>query len=550
MRHDNVSRRGGKGSAGQTRGNALWGGGKGTLPATLTVLLLVVLALGAGRVQASDGSKVDAYLSPGLLDQAQAAPDALFDVIVQAGPGRKTKDVADAVSQVQSDAHGAGSALKRTFVSIAGTSATLTGKQILRLAKQSDIESITPDAATGATYSNSQTWVGASRILQSATNPWDTSSFTYPTVAVVDSGVQPRTDFGKRLKTQVSFVSTGTNSSGDGFGHGTMVAGIAAGSGVGYAGVVPRATIVSLDVLNDLGVGRESDAVAACDWILANKDAYNIRVANFSINAGLGASILYDPLDRAVEKLWLNGVVVVASAGNYAVDGAAGGVLFAPANDPFVITVGASDVNSTTDTFDDFAAPWSSWGYTYDGFLKPEISAPGRRITAPVPPTSTLTQLFPSRKVSRDYMWMSGTSFATPIVAGAAAWFLAAHPSWTPDQVKGALMLAADVPNGYAAPGALGVGVLDGCGTSGTGSLPNPNAGLNRFVTTDPATGLLVFDSASWASAAAADASWNSASWSSASWSSASWSSASWSSASWSSASWSSASWASYLGVE
>jgi serine protease AprX len=287
-----------------------------------------------------------------------------------------------------------------------------------------------------------------------------------------------------------------------------------------------------------------SDAIAACDWILQNKDAYDIRVANFSINAGLGASILYDPLDRAVERLWLNGVVVVASAGNYAVDGAASGVLFSPANDPFVITVGATDVNSTTDTSDDLAAPWTSWGYTYDGFFKPEISASGRRTIAPVPPNSTLTKLFPTRKVSRDYMWMSGTSFAAPIVSGTAAWFLAAHPSWTPDQVKGALMLAADVPNGYAGPGALGVGVLDGSGNVGATTPPNPNAGLNQFVMADPATGLMVFDAASWSSEAASNASWNSASWSSASWSSASWSSASWSSASWSSASWSSASWA------
>ena len=90
-----------------------------------------------------------------------------------------------------------------------------------------------------------------------------------------------------------------------------------------------------------------SDVLAACDWILQNKDTYNIAVANFSINAGSGASIANDPLDKAVEKLWLNGVVVVAAAGNYAVDGAESGVGFAPANDPFVITVGASDTNNT-----------------------------------------------------------------------------------------------------------------------------------------------------------------------------------------------------------
>ena len=73
--------------------------------------------------------------------------------------------------------------------------------------------------------------------------------------------------------------------------------------------------IVSLDVLDDTGAGTVSDVLAACDWILQNKEQYNIRVANFSLNAGSGAGVANDPLDRAVEKLWLNGIVVVAAAG-------------------------------------------------------------------------------------------------------------------------------------------------------------------------------------------------------------------------------------------
>ena len=104
---------------------------------------------------------------------------------------------------------------------------------------------------------------------------------------------------------------------------------------------------MSLDVLDDQGNGTVSDLLAACDWILQNKDKYDIRVANFSINAGSGGGVQNDPLDRAVEALWLNGVVVVTAAGNYAVDGAESGVGYAPANDPFVITVGASDTNNT-----------------------------------------------------------------------------------------------------------------------------------------------------------------------------------------------------------
>jgi hypothetical protein len=120
----------------------------------------------------------------------------------------------------------------------------------------------------------------------------------------------------------VSFVSSGVNSASDGFGHGTLVAALAAGSTEGYtrrrAEGEHRLARRSQRPRRRLYERRDRRA----DWILTNKAQYKIRVANFSVNAGSGASVLSDPLDRAVEKLWLNGVVVVASAGNYAVNGA------------------------------------------------------------------------------------------------------------------------------------------------------------------------------------------------------------------------------------
>jgi hypothetical protein len=140
-------------------------------------------------------------------------------------------------------------------------------------------------------------------------------------------------------------------------------------------------------------------------------------------------------------------------------------------------------------------------------------------------------------------MWMSGTSFAAPVISGAAAQILARHPDWGPDQVKGALMLAArGLP--LAAGAAGGVGEVDAGAAAAVLAPPNPNAGLNAFVKIDPATGAPLFDQASWAAAAGASASWNAASWNSASWAAASWSSASWAAASWNSASWAAASWA------
>ena len=543
MRHEDSGRRqqGSSGSAGGLRGNALWGGRPAQWPVLLAVLLVLSVVLGAGRVDNAGAAKRTTLVPESLLAAATANPNGVFDVIVQ-GKGRSTKELADDVRTTRRDHPGKGFGVRRGFVRLASTSAQLTGRQILRLAERRGIRAITLDSKTAATaYGNSQTWpavVGASW----STPPADT---TYPTIAVLDSGVQARSEFGSRLLTQVNFVSSGVNAPGDGRGHGTLVASIAANGGSSYAGAEPRANIVSLDVLDDAGNGRVSDVIAACEWILAHKDEYNIRVANLSLNAA-GGPFHLDPLDRAVEMLWLNGIVVVVASGNYGTsDTEPSGVVFSPANDPFVITVGASSTRNTVSTSDDYAAPWSAWGYTGEGFLKPEVAAPGRWMRGAVPSSSTMKTTFSDRSLGTDNMWMSGTSFAAPVVSGLVATILSRHPSWTPDQVKGALMLTASMPWDYASGGPFGVGVVNGAAALATSGDANPNAGLNQFVSTDPDTGLPAFDGTAWYDEASENASWNSASWSSASWSSASWSSASWSSASWSSASWSSASWSS-----
>ena len=145
---------------------------------------------------------------------------------------------------------------------------------------------------------------------------------------------------------------------------------------------------------------------------------------------------MYDPLDKAVERLWLSGVVVVAAAGNYGVEGKPSGVPFAPGNDPFVITVGADDIDGSVSTNDDYTAPWSAYGYTLDGFAKPDIAAPGRYMVGPVPATSTLVAEKPASVVAPGYIQLSGTSFAAPVVAGAAVQILSAHPRGRPTRSR------------------------------------------------------------------------------------------------------------------
>jgi len=526
----------GKPSKADTRSSALWGKPGRALLAFFVLALALTAPVGAG---ASPGY---AYTTPGLIAAAQADPSATFNVIIQGSVGKSTGAIASVVKSTISSNPGSARGIKRQFSSVNGVAANLTGAQVLRLAQKNGIAAITTDAQVqlAGSLSNKQRWPFVSGVQKFWAN--GTSAAT-PTIAVIDSGIDAgRADFGGRVVANVTMTALAGNSVGDGRGHGTFVAGIAAGSGDGYAGAAPASKIVSIDVMDDQGMAMTRDVISAADWILANKDKYGIRVANFSLHSSQPNSFMFDPLDKAVERLWTAGVVVVAAAGNYGVDGQPSGVPFAPGNDPFIITVGADDVDGSVSTVDDTAAPWSAYGYTLDGFAKPDLAAPGRYMVGPVPMTSTLVAEKPASVVAPGYIQLSGTSFAAPVVAGAAAQILSAHPTWTPDQVKGALMVtAAKTPS--AAPLSEGVGIVDVAKAVALTSAPNPNAALNKFLITDPVSGGKVFDSASWSQIATANASWNQASWSDASWNQASWNSASWASASWSSASWNSASW-------
>ena len=545
------------GTRGNLRGSALWGKPKGESrssalwgkPGRGFAILALVAALAApvAATAGSTGRSVQAAraLVPAtLMEDAQAHPTKVFSVIVQGSRGTKSSTVAQSVNNSLSAKPGKAKGVKKAFTSVNGVSAQLTGAQLVDLAKRPGILAITVDSRIrlSAQYSNDQTWVDSAGVSDFYTG-MSLAGLNVPAIAVVDSGVQAgRLDFGGRVIKSVTMTNLLPNSPGDGRGHGTFVAGIAAGSKAGYAGAAPTAPIVSIDVMDDSGMAVTSDVIAAADWILANKKTYNIKVANLSLQSTVAGSFMYDPLNKAVEKLWFSGVVVVAAAGNYGDNGNPTTVAYAPGNDPFIISVGASDTNGTGFTStDDTAAPWSAYGYTLDGFAKPDLGAPGRQLVGPVPATSTMPLEAPARVTAPGYMWMSGTSFSAPVVSGAAALILAKNPTWTPDKVKGALMLSA---RPTAAGMALGVGEVNAKGAFDVTNPPNPNLGLNAYVGSD-GTGGLVFDSASWANAATANASWNQASWNSASWANASWANASWNAASWANASWAQASWSS-----
>jgi serine protease AprX len=229
---------------------------------------------------------------------------------------------------------------------------------------------------------------------------------------------------------------------------------------------------------------------------------------------------------------------------------------YAPANDPFVITVGALDLHNTTNPDRADVPSWSAWGRTFDGFEKPELSAPGRSIAGPIPPDSTLAtnpklkfHIVP--RTDGSDITLSGTSLSTPIVSGIVSDLLALRPNLTPDQVKGALMLSAQnlrrVRN-FAA----GVGEVSAPAAIAVANPPNPNRGLDRFLVADPSGDGVIFDDAGWLAAAQSSRAWNDVSWSDGwtgaawplvSWSDVSWSDVSWSDVSWSDVSWSDVSW-------
>ena len=524
------------GSATGKRDNALWGRGGRGLVLTALAACTLLLPLAAGAKDGVPGNSTETFVAPGLLDKAAKDPGRKLHVIVQSS---------SAASDAEGKITGLGADVRRRLGLIGAVAIDITAGKLAALAKQPGL-TITPDSSVqlNGTISSDQMWPyesGAAKLWGTATSPAPQA----PTIAIVDSGIEAgRADFGNgsRVVGNVTITNSTGNSPGDGRGHGTFVAGIAAGSADHYAGAAPNAGILSLDVMDDTGTARTSDVIAACDFILAHKAQYNIRVANFSLHSGAFNHFYNDPLDLAVEKLWFNGIFVVAAAGNYGSPTGPSGVMHAPGNDPFIMTVGAVDIGNKVALGDDSNAPWSAYGYTEDGFAKPELGAPGRYMIGPVPQGSTLVAQKPGNVVAPGYIQLSGTSFAAPVVAGVAAQLLARHPDWTPDQVKGALMMSAK-PVPQAKPGSVGVGQLN-AGKAGDlkGTPPNPNLALNRFLSAG--AGGASFDAASWAATVSGNASWAAASWADASWATASWSAASWADASWAAASWADASWA------
>ena len=362
----------------------------------------------------------------------------------------------------------------------------------------------------------------------------------------------------------------------DEFGHGTHMAGIIAGNdtygaGTAYAhnadqftGVAPDAHVINVKAGDENGVVDVSQVLAAIDWVVQHRNdpGANIRVLNLSFGTDSVQSYVLDPLAFAAETAWHDGIVVVAAVGN---GGNSTPSVNDPANDPYVLSVGAADTQGTLTTSDDTVASFSAGGNLT---RTPDVVAPGTHIESLRVPGSEIDAAYGSVATvgaPPRFFKGSGTSQATAVVSGAAADILSAHPSWSPDQVKYALDNSATRLSGQPATlqgnGEINVGRALSTMTlplltkqlfvpsTGLGTLEGSRGSLHvtsSGVTLGGEQDIFgnAFNSATMAAAESSGASWAGGNWNGASWGGASWAGTNWQGASWGGASWAGTSWA------
>ena len=362
------------------------------------------------------------------------------------------------------DMQGRGATIRSKFHTIRAVTMRVPVSMLAELAKDPNVAYITPDRTQKMT-ANPVTEEFATAVEADVAASQYALDGTGIGVAVIDSGIADHPDLhhsngNSRVVYSQSFVAGDTTTS-DQYGHGTHVAGLIGGTGTSsgtangyaatYAGMAPNVTFINLRVLDQNGSGSDSQVIAAIEQAIALQSTYNIRVINMSLGRPIFESYTLDPVDQAVEAAWKAGIVVVVAAGNSGRSAVADGfaTIGVPANDPAVITVGATMTELTPTRVDDQIASYSSKGPTVlDHIVKPDLVAPGNRLVSLRVAGSTLDATYPQYEVAPSsgtamYYELSGTSMATPVVSGAVALMLQQNPALTPDQVKARLLKTA-----------------------------------------------------------------------------------------------------------
>ncbi len=461
---------------------------------------------------------------PVLQAGAKTQPDKTVRVIVQRYDDRTTG------ARIAANV---GARSREDFRSAKSSTVELSQRDIVALARQPGVRFVSPDArvlGTGNSYKD----VSVRTLYPQevgATSLWGGDGDNPEArgkdigVAVLDTGFSNHADFDKRL-VQVKSNPLATNAD-DQYGHGTHVAGIIAGSNLsgGYVGIAPEAKILGVKVTQDNGTCYMSDLLRGLEWVFDNRDKYKIRVLNLSCTTSIPESYKTNILSAALEQLWFAGVTVVVSAGNFGMDSrfAATQMHFAPANDPYLIAVGAVDSMGTTQAGDDTLLAYSSRGTTQDGIAKPDVVAPGRQIYSTLASTTcAIARQFPDRITDGKYIRLSGTSMAAPIVAGTVALLLQKYPKLTPNQVKAIITrsgVAFAGPTGAAkmisASAALALAKKGGYGAANDGLV------MSNWLTSGD--GSVLGDNSSWDNSSWDNSSWDNSSWDNVNWNYGSW---------------------------
>ncbi len=251
-------------------------------------------------------------------------------------------------------------------------------------------------------------------------------------IAVLDTGVYPHPDFGRRLLIFKDMLN-GRRAPYDDNSHGTHVMGVLGGSGESssglYGGVAPECNLIGIKVLDSRGNGSVSNVLKGLKWLREYKERYGIRIVNISVGSvprretGEQSALI-----RGVEETWADGLVVVVAAGN---EGPSAHSVTTPGISRKVITVGSSDDHHAVEVCGSSMIHYSGRGPTGGCICKPDVVAPG---------ASVVSCNAMSRRDNRLYGVKSGTSMATPVVSGALALLLEKEPDMTPKEVKLRLM--------------------------------------------------------------------------------------------------------------
>ena len=303
---------------------------------------------------------------------------------------------------------------------ISGFGVRLKIGQVMNLVSRYNIRFVTDSCKVSSLIYKSKKFLGVENLYKKV------NGYMGFTTVVIDTGIYPHIDFLLGKNRLIKFVDLVNNKASpyDDNGHGTFISGVLCGNSIiaKYSGIDNISNIIVIKALDNNGETTTIKILEAMQWILENKEKYNISTVCMSFGSVYRNG---DPLNEAAEILWNNGIVVVAAAGN---SGPEDGTIMSPGSSRRIITVGSLD-NITNGKIE--VADFSSRG-PVKNYYKPDIVVPGTDIIS--------TNVFGDDR--KFYTVMSGTSVSTPMVAGVCSLLKNINPRYTPDQIKYILISA------------------------------------------------------------------------------------------------------------